>query len=122
MRKRILIVENSFLIGLDLADFCDSVGYSAMGPHMSVASARRSVAATRPDVAVMDVHLKRETTLAFGAELSARGIPVLYVSADKDSAQRLRASGAAFLEKPFSHATLARAVQEILTHTEPTAA
>lgn len=92
-RTRILLVEDQIGIGSAVSDLLEQKGYSVMGPHCSVSSARQIAAITRPDVVLMDLRLRRDTSLAFGDELTKQGIPVVYLIDGRKECDAVQTSG-----------------------------
>jgi DNA-binding response OmpR family regulator len=59
---RVLVVEDEFMIGLDIGQQLAGAGFEVVGPALSVAKALRFVAEPGCDVAVLDVNLGSETS------------------------------------------------------------
>jgi DNA-binding response OmpR family regulator len=68
---RVLIVENEFMIGLDVSLHLASAGYDVVGPVGSVRKALKLE--PRCDVAVLDVNLGGETSEPVARKLRASG-------------------------------------------------
>lgn len=77
----ILIVEDEYIIALDLAQSLEELGATVIGPVASVAQAL-SIISTRdkPHAAVLDVNLGNEKVFPVADELVARGIPFLFAT------------------------------------------
>ena len=58
MLLRVLIVEDECLIALDYEQVMTDAGYTALGPAWDIASALDVARSTKPDVALIDMHLK----------------------------------------------------------------
>jgi DNA-binding response OmpR family regulator len=71
----------------------------------TLAEARDALAAARPDVVLLDVHLGSEETSGLLAELRADGIPVALVTGSVDTAE-MNHTADAVLTKPFVPQTL----------------
>lgn len=82
-RARILIVEDEYLVAADLEASLEELGYSSIGiaPDLEAALA---LAAQKPDLALVDVHLRDGQTGPLIAERLARdyGVAVLFVTAN----------------------------------------
>lgn len=82
-RARILIVEDEYLVAADLEAALEDLGYSSVGiaPDLEAALA---LAAEKPDLALVDVHLRDGQTGPLIAERLARehGVAVLFVTAN----------------------------------------
>jgi CheY-like chemotaxis protein len=55
---RVLVVEDEFLIALDLLAILDDLGCVALGPAPTVAEALHLLAADPPDAALLDMNLR----------------------------------------------------------------
>src|SRR5215469_10081489 len=75
MTKRVLVVEDDVLVGLDIAQQLTDVGLEVVGPAISVARALRLMGERDCDVAVPDVNLGSET--AEPIALEGRDVPLL---------------------------------------------
>jgi DNA-binding response OmpR family regulator len=77
----------------------------AVSEAETVAQAKEALAAERPDVVLLDLHLGREDSGALLHELRAGGVPVAVVTGSADVAEyRDVANGV--LEKPFEPSAL----------------
>ena len=83
--RRILVVEDDYLIAIDVADQLKRAGAVVIGPAPSVAKAKRLLAAGDVDAAVLDVNLGEENSFPVAQELQDRGVPFLF-STGYDSA------------------------------------
>ncbi|MBP0579414.1 response regulator [Labrys sp. LIt4] len=81
MQKTILIVEDEFLIALDLELLLQRHGWRVMGPVATVRDALRLLEEELPLVALLDVNLGRELVTPVAETLKARGIPFILASA-----------------------------------------
>lgn len=78
----VLIVEDEFLIALDLQDTLQSAGYGVMGPARRVAEALELLKGSPPpDVALLDVNLCGERVTPVARLLNVMGIPFLLTTA-----------------------------------------
>jgi DNA-binding response OmpR family regulator len=80
MSKRVLVVEDDALLGLDIAQQLAEAGLEVIGPATSVSKAFTLMGQTGCDVAVLDVNLGNETAEPVALELRARGTPFLVLS------------------------------------------
>ena len=79
--RLVLVVEDEFLIALDLEQLLRRHGWRVLGPAATVAAALRLLAGETPDVALLDVNLGGELVTPVAAELRARGVPFVLASA-----------------------------------------
>ncbi len=80
-RRLVLVVEDEFLIALDLELLLREHGWRVLGPAGTVAEALRLLADERPDVALLDLNLRGELVTPVAEELRARGVPFVLASA-----------------------------------------
>jgi CheY-like chemotaxis protein len=82
--KKALIVEDDFIIALDLAHMMRSIGFLALGPCATVADALARLlddgTAERPDVILLDVDLGGQRSTPVAEASRARGIPYVVVT------------------------------------------
>jgi len=110
-----LIVEDDFLSADAMRCAVEHHGGVVLGPAPDAASARALLRARRPDLALLDVHLRGGTTAALARELWVMNVPVLVVtgySAADLLPTELR--GLPRVIKPFTGATLLRAIERAL--------
>lgn len=81
MRKSVLVVEDEYLIALDLQLMLESHGWQVLGPVPSVQDALRLLDEERPTVALLDVNLGGELVTPVAEALAARGVPFALASA-----------------------------------------
>ncbi len=105
-KKRILIVEDEFIVAQDIRSSLDRLGYAVCGVASTGETAIRMAVELRPDAILMDVVLKGdmdgiETTRHIRGKV---GIPVIYLSAYADVGTLERAQvtdSFGYLLKPF---------------------
>jgi two-component system, response regulator PdtaR len=92
--QRILIVEDEFLIALELDEALQAAGYHVLGPALSVNSALELLKVERPDAAVLDVNLAGEWVTPVAVALREMVVPFIlatgYVAADLQAEPVLR--------------------------------
>ena len=117
-RTTILIVEDEALIALDLEQQLDALGYEVVGVVDNGVDARERFDSLRPDLVLMDIHLRGSD----GVE-AARGLleiadaPIIFITAYADAAtveRTRRVSPYGYIIKPFSEQTLAVTLQVAL--------
>lgn len=103
--QTILIVEDEFAVANDLRLILERAGYLVNGIAFSVAKALESCSQQRPDLVLVDIHLKgAETGIDLARRLNADNIPFVYLSANTnvsilEEAKTTKPYG--FLVKPF---------------------
>ena len=109
MSVRVLVVEDEFMIGLEIGQQLAFAGYEVVGLATSVAKALRLE--PRCDVAVLDVNLGGETCEPVAQKLRASGKPfVVLTGYSADTLQPLF-SDATILTKPPCIADVVAAVR-----------
>ncbi|WP_349644154.1 response regulator [Rhodopseudomonas sp. WA056] len=81
MQKTVLIVEDEFLIAMDLARMIEGDGWTVIGPVPSVQQALRLLEDGLPTVAMLDVNLGGEVVTPVAEKLRAHNIPFAIASA-----------------------------------------
>lgn len=100
MSKRVLVVEDDAMLGLDIAQQLGEAGMEVLGPATSVAKAFSLMDQTGCDVAVLEVNLGDETAEPVALELRARGTPFLVLSGYSSDQHPPGFHGAPILSKP----------------------
>lgn len=112
---RILIVEDSILIGLSLQDMCTSLGWTLIGPAVTVGDGLRLAGAEAIDAALLDVDIGGGQSWDIADVLERRAIPFAFTTGH-DLADFLPARFAAtpILRKPFRMAGIAQTIGTLL--------
>ncbi len=79
--RRILILEDEWLIALDLQDLLQRWRCSVIGPVATTAAALELIEDMPPDAAILDVQLSGETSEPVAQVLRERGTPFLLLTA-----------------------------------------
>ncbi len=91
---RILVVEDEYLIALDLDAALRAAGYRVIGPASDVSAALELLKADRPDAAILDVNLAGQWGTPVAEVLQAMSVPFIlasgYVAADLQAEPALR--------------------------------
>ncbi len=77
---RILLVEDEFLLAMELEDMLRQAGYDVVGPARDVSAALRLLRAERPDGAILDVNLAGEWVTPVAEVLRAMLVPFILAS------------------------------------------
>lgn len=78
--QHVLIVEDEFLIAMDLAETVRDAGAEVVGPAASVSESLRLLSSQQVTVAVLDINLGAELSLIVAERLSQDQIPFVYYS------------------------------------------
>ena len=112
--KRVLIVEDEFLLGFSLLEDLAEAGADVIGPVSTVGEALQIVRSKSFDLAVLDINVRGEMTFPVADALLARNVPLIFLTgydADviPDRLQRLPRLG-----KPYDPKALASALMEVV--------
>jgi DNA-binding NarL/FixJ family response regulator len=116
---RILIVEDEYLVAVEMEGQLTEAGFEIVGIAGSAEEALTYAAAQRPVLVIMDIRLRgRRDGIDAALELFAKhGIRCVFVSAHYDAEARARAQAAnplAWLPKPYSMPYLIEVVRGAL--------
>jgi len=100
VRTRIVVVEDEFLIGLDVSQQLSAAGFEIVALATSVDKARHLVAREAFDVAVLDINLGGETAEPVARDLQAAGKPFILLTGYSTEKTFPWGRGAAVLTKP----------------------
>ncbi len=78
---RVLVVEDEFLVALDLSSILDDLGCVVLGFAATVPEALCLLAADPPDVTLLDINLDGARTTPVALALAADGVPFIAVTA-----------------------------------------
>ncbi|KOX59183.1 hypothetical protein ADL19_05600 [Streptomyces purpurogeneiscleroticus] len=113
--RRILVVEDEYLIAIEVKRWLEQAGATVVGPVPSVDQALDVIADDRLDAAVLDVNLGAGSMVYPAAgRLDALGVPYLFASGVVDVSRQDGHRDQPLLEKPYLEDELVRAVAELL--------
>jgi CheY-like chemotaxis protein len=103
----ILLVEDSRDVGEAVKTLLELCGAHVAGPAASTAEAKGLLAARRPDVALVDFHLRGgEHSYGLITHLREQGVPVIVLSGSFEISPLPALQGTTVLEKPVGEAEL----------------
>ncbi|MBX3505854.1 MAG: response regulator [Parvibaculum sp.] len=110
--KRVLVVEDEFFVGIEIAETLEIEGAEIAGPVWTLADAERTAAQGGFDMAVLDVNLNGEYAIALGVELRKQGVRVVFATAHVDDDTLFPGDAASIprIGKPISSRALLRAL------------
>jgi DNA-binding NtrC family response regulator len=104
MKKKILIVEDEFVVANDLGIMLEASGYETTGIAVSVNAAMEEIAKNIPDLVLLDIQLQGTLSgIDLARQLKARHIAFVYLSANSDQKTLQKAKATepyGFLVKP----------------------
>jgi DNA-binding NarL/FixJ family response regulator len=118
-RARVLIVEDDFLVALDMESALTEAGIEVAGVAGSAEEALLLAQAEQPALAIMDIRLagKRDGIDAALELFVTHRIRCIFATAHNDKSTRVRAEPAqplAWVPKPYAMASLVEAVRKAL--------
>ena len=109
----VLLVEDSLIIAMDAEDLLTELGAASVVTAANVADALQAIEVQRPDFAVLDVNLGSETSLPIADRLKALDIPYAFATGYGEQMALAEAHrGVAIVQKPYTRASLARALTD----------
>lgn len=106
VRSTIMIVEDEWLIAMDIAEAVQDSGFKVAGPAHTVATALELLASTQVDGGLLDVNLRGETSYPVAEALAERRIPFAFLSGYASSQLRTCYQSHPILSKPVDQKTL----------------
>ncbi len=114
-RPMVLVVEDEFIIALDLSETVKDLGLSVAGPFISQQNALSAIAAGLPDLAILDVQTADGDVYPLADVLTRAGVPIIFHSGHVGSAEmEQRYPHAVSICKPCPPAQLIGVVQDAL--------
>jgi DNA-binding response OmpR family regulator len=104
--KRVLIVEDDFLIAESLSHAIADYGFTAVGPVETADRAVRLIGQEPPDGALLDVGLREGNAVEVAKALRARGVPFVVVTGYSRDILPPELKRAPFVAKPMTEADL----------------
>lgn len=117
--KRVLIVEDDYLIAEGLSRAIEDDGFAVIGPVDTVAGALRVLRREQPDAALLDVRLRQGDSLEVARALRQRGVPFAVVSGYTRESLPPEMAAAPFLAKPLGELELVEVARTLLTEPLP---
>ena len=111
--KKVLVVEDRYLIARDLCRVVQALGGEAIGPAGDVASAQRSIEQARVDLALVDLNLRNESAATLIRQLAHQGIPFILATGYQDWVLPRELRGAPRVEKPVSARELRQVIRRL---------
>ena len=117
VRKVLLIVEDQVLLAMGLKDELEDSGYRVLELAIRHQEALVFARQVKPDLALVNISLAAgDDGVALAWDLKALGIPVLFISGQRDRASLARDVAIASLCKPYSPHDMVDAVDYLFRH------
>jgi CheY-like chemotaxis protein len=115
--RRLLVVEDEYMIAIELVRALEDLGAEVVGPAGSVEDAFSLLedAGAPLDAAVLDINLRDERVYPVAEALAARGVPFVFATGYDSTAIPSSFSSTPRCEKPVDKAQLARVLGRILS-------
>lgn len=108
--KRILVLEDEFLIALEASEALEDFGATVVGPAHDIETALELVRSSVIDAALLDVNIRGALSLPVAAALEEKGVLVVFATGYGDS---LATGGhGAVIGKPYTRSQLAEAFEQ----------
>lgn len=113
--RRVLVVEDEYLVALGLDDNLRSLGCTVVGPVASLSAAIQAAASEKIDAAILDVNLAGEAVYPAARILAERGIPFIFCSGYTGSVRMPpEFADAPRVAKPYTSRGIADALADLL--------
>lgn len=112
--RRVLILEDEFLLADDLARALKAVGGEPVGPVSTIKEAEEIVRREQVDAAIIDLNLHGQMASDFAERLAATNLPCLIVSGYAHDGLPRTVSSIPRIEKPVSPAAVLKALEQEL--------
>jgi CheY-like chemotaxis protein len=114
--KRVLVVEDEFIILLDIQGILEAAGAASIVTASRLADALKIVAEQALDVAVLDLKLDKDSSAPIAERLAAAKVPFVFLTGSPADKLIAKEHGAApVVGKPFDSAALLAALQQAMS-------
>lgn len=79
-QPRILIMEDDYIVGLDMVEQAKVIGLVVDGPHPTVSEGTAAANTAKPDLAILDIELKDGKVFPLAEQLVEDGVPIIFHS------------------------------------------
>lgn len=112
--KRLLVVEDEPLLAMELEAELQSLGFSVVGPALTIKDARRLIADEEVDAALLDVNLAGETSGELAERLQEKVVPFAFLTGYGREGLPSGFQDAEIIPKPVVQARLIAAITGLL--------
>lgn len=111
--KRILVIEDEFLVGLEIHSVLTEAGFGVVGPAATVPDALRHISQADFDAALVDANLGGYSVEGVTAALANRGTPFVLLTGYSRRSLPPQLANAPLIEKPFDPRTVIDSVRKL---------
>jgi len=111
--RRILVVEDSPVIGPFTADLLGELGCEVLGPAPNMAAARELVEAGEFDAALIDIHIRGERVFPLCEMLEAQDVPFVFTSGYADRQMPEKWEDRPRVQKPYTLEQIEKALSAL---------
>ena len=116
-RPTVLVVEDEFIIALDLSETVQDLGYELEGPFEDNKNALEAIEDELPDAAILDVFTADGEVYPLADKLAAAGVPIVFHSGHVPPEEvKQRYPDAWACAKPCPPSQLIDVLQEAVQH------
>jgi CheY-like chemotaxis protein len=113
---RVLVVEDEFLVAMDIEAMLRELACEVVGPIGNLASALQAAREERLDLALLDANLGGEPVTTVAEALIARAVPIVFCTGYQVENLCSRYPATSTLMKPFQPADLRAALERALAN------
>jgi DNA-binding response OmpR family regulator len=99
--RQVLVIEDEVVLAMELESELRRVGFSVLGPIYKVHDALRCIAEQPPDIAILDVNLHEEKSVAVAEALLAARVPFVTLTGYSEQEVRAIYRGSPIMTKPY---------------------
>ncbi|MEX0928083.1 MAG: response regulator [Balneolales bacterium] len=111
--KRILLVEDEYLVGLDIQSILTDAGFDVSEPAMNIGAALDLIKNNKFDAAVLDVNLGGQSSEEIAARLTDLRIPFILLTGYGRENLPPEVVDATVVEKPFDEQKLIETIRNL---------
>jgi AmiR/NasT family two-component response regulator len=111
--KRVLVIEDEFLVALEIQSVLTEAGFQVVGPAATIVDALRHISQTNFDAALVDANLSGYSIEGVTTALANRGTPFVLLTGYSRKSLPPQLANAPLIEKPFDSRTVIDTVQRL---------
>ena len=112
-RRRVLVVEDESLVGMEIEGAIEDLGHEVVGPIAELHEALDVAASEALCCAILDINIRGGHSYPVADILKERGLPVLLMTGYDRQTLPDRLHGEALLAKPFTAEQLDTAIRNL---------